>query len=181
MSDATAPATLVRGDTRLQASRSEGGEVASADEAFELFLAFIRLARAPRQQEEIPNRVRALLREGVLAPRHLKTFAIVAMHGPLSVSALAQREGCATTTASLLATQLADAGLVERREDRPTVRKGSTCSKRGWHHCAGRWPAWGLRRRGRCWTAWRSWPRRSIEVARQRRTVSMHSSKRRLA
>ncbi len=89
----------------------------TAEDAFDLFLAFVRLTRNAKHNEEIPSRVQALLDEGVLAPRHMTTFAIVAMHGPLSVSELARREGCATTTASLLATQLADAGLVERRED----------------------------------------------------------------
>jgi DNA-binding MarR family transcriptional regulator len=87
------------------------------EEAFELLLAFTRLARNAKQNDEVPSRLRALLDDGVLAPRHLTAFAIVAMHGPLSISQLAQREGCATTTASLVATQLADAGLIERRED----------------------------------------------------------------
>jgi DNA-binding MarR family transcriptional regulator len=89
----------------------------TAEDAFDLFLAFIRLVRNANYNDEAPSRVRALLEKGLLAPRHMTTFAIVAMHGPLSVSDLARREGCATTTASLLATQLADAGLVERRED----------------------------------------------------------------
>jgi DNA-binding MarR family transcriptional regulator len=35
----------------------------------------------------------------------------------MTVSELAAREGCALSTASLLVTQLAEAGLVERRED----------------------------------------------------------------
>jgi DNA-binding MarR family transcriptional regulator len=87
------------------------------EDAFEFLLAFTRLARSAKQNEEVPVRLRNLLNDGLLAPRHLTAFAIVAMHGPLSVSQLAQREGCATTTASLVTTQLADAGLIERRED----------------------------------------------------------------
>jgi DNA-binding MarR family transcriptional regulator len=90
---------------------------AGDEEAFELLLAFTRLARNAKHNEEIPSRLRTLVLEGALAPRHLTAFAIVAMHGPLSISQLARREGCATTTASLVATQLADAGLIERRED----------------------------------------------------------------
>jgi DNA-binding MarR family transcriptional regulator len=93
------------------------------EDAFEFLLAFTRLARSARHNEEVPVRLRTLLNEGVLAPRHLTAFAIVAMHGPLSVSQLAQREGCATTTSSLVTTQLADAGLVERREDAEDRRR----------------------------------------------------------
>jgi DNA-binding MarR family transcriptional regulator len=93
------------------------------EDAFEFLLAFTRLARSAKHNEEVPVRMRTLLDEGVLAPRHLTAFAIVAMHGPLSVSQLAQREGCATTTASLVTTQLADAGLVERREDTADRRR----------------------------------------------------------
>jgi DNA-binding MarR family transcriptional regulator len=105
------------GDGERRSTLSDPGSVAVDEDAFELLLAFTRLARSAKQNEEVPTRLRTLLEEGALAPRHLTAFAIVAMHGPLSVSQLAQREGCATTTASLVATQLADAGLVERRED----------------------------------------------------------------
>src|ERR1700733_2469438 len=101
----------------------EAGEVVTAEDAFELLLAFLRLSRNAKHSEGLSERLRSLLIEGSLAPRHMTTFAIVAMHGPLSVSELARREGCATTTASLLATQLADAGLVERREDSLDRRK----------------------------------------------------------
>jgi DNA-binding MarR family transcriptional regulator len=86
-------------------------------------LAFTRLARSAKHNEEIPSRLRSLVGEGALAPRHLTAFAIVGMHGPLSISQLARREGCATTTASLVATQLADAGLIERREDAQDRRR----------------------------------------------------------
>jgi DNA-binding MarR family transcriptional regulator len=87
------------------------------EEAFDLLLAFTRLARSAKHNDQVSGRLRTLVDEGILAPRHLTAFAIVAMHGPLSVSQLARREGCATTTASLVTTQLADAGLIERSED----------------------------------------------------------------
>jgi DNA-binding MarR family transcriptional regulator len=58
-----------------------------------------------------------------LAPRHLAAFAVVALAGPLTVSDLAARAGLALSTASLLVTQLADAGLVERREDEGDRRR----------------------------------------------------------
>jgi DNA-binding MarR family transcriptional regulator len=100
-----------------RANRRPPPSSAVDEEAFELLLAFTRLARRAKHNEAVPRRMRSLIEEGVLAPRHLTAFAIVAMHGPLSVSQLAQREGCATTTASLVTTQLAAAGLIERRED----------------------------------------------------------------
>ena len=81
-------------------------ETAVDEEAFDLLLAFTRLARSAKHNEEMSGRLRTLMDEGVLAPRHLTAFAIVAMHGPLSVSQLAQREGCATTTASFVATTI---------------------------------------------------------------------------
>jgi len=102
---------------RKPRKRGNGPGAVVDEDAFEFLLAFTRLARSARHNEEVPARLRALLDDGVLAPRHLTAFAIVAMHGPLSVSQLAQREGCATTTSSLVTTQLADAGLIERRED----------------------------------------------------------------
>jgi DNA-binding MarR family transcriptional regulator len=97
--------------------RGNGPDAVVDQDAFEFLLAFTRLARSARHNEEVPVRLRTLLDDGVLAPRHLTAFAIVAMHGPLTVSQLAQREGCATTTSSLVTTQLAEAGLIERRED----------------------------------------------------------------
>jgi DNA-binding MarR family transcriptional regulator len=120
----------------VQPAREKGQRSVVDEDAFELLLAFTRLARSAKHNEDLPGRMRALVNDGILAPRHLTAFAIVAMHGPLSISQLAQREGCATTTASLVATQLADAGLIERSEDvsdrrrtvisvAPTFRKDS--------------------------------------------------------
>jgi DNA-binding MarR family transcriptional regulator len=113
------PATAAPGRT----DRPTPPETAVDEEAFDLLLAFTRVARSAKHSEEMSGRLRILMDEGVLAPRHLTAFAIVAMHGPLSVSQLAQREGCATTTASLVTTQLADAGLIERREDTSDRRR----------------------------------------------------------
>ena len=89
----------------------------SHDDASRLLLAFARLARATRRQVAMPARLEELVNRGDLAKRHLAALAIVAVEGPLTVSELARREGLARTTASLLVTQLADAGLVERHED----------------------------------------------------------------
>ncbi|MHB8393438.1 MAG: MarR family winged helix-turn-helix transcriptional regulator [Candidatus Dormibacteria bacterium] len=52
-----------------------------------------------------------------LAPRHLAALTQIVLHGPMSVSALTEILGVALTTTSLLVTQLAETGLVERQED----------------------------------------------------------------
>lgn len=64
-----------------------------------------------------------LLRSGLLAPRHLAAFAVIAIKGPLTISDLANHEGLALSTASLLVTQLFDAGLVDRSEDAADRRR----------------------------------------------------------
>jgi DNA-binding MarR family transcriptional regulator len=90
-----------------------------ADQAEQLLLAFARLARDRRDRSgaELPARLEELVRSGAVAPRHFRAFTLIALSGSLTVSELAAREGCALSTASLLVTQLAEAGLVERRED----------------------------------------------------------------
>lgn len=92
-----------------------GGE--PEDPAARLLLGFARLARAGGWGEDVPKGLEELLGSGALGRRHLGVLAVVALGGSLSVSELAHKEGIALSTASLLVTQLADAGLVERRED----------------------------------------------------------------
>ena len=92
-------------------------------QAVDLLLAFTRLIRERRSGGVLPERLAALLAEGTVAPRHLTTFALVNLEGPLSVSDLAERQGLALSTASLLVTQLADLGLLERREDEHDRRR----------------------------------------------------------
>jgi DNA-binding MarR family transcriptional regulator len=53
----------------------------------------------------------------------MSAFAVVALDGPMTVSELASREGLALSTASLLVTQLGEAGLVERHEDTTDRRR----------------------------------------------------------
>ena len=87
------------------------------DPASELLLLFARLLGPRRNGTPLPTHVKALLDSGFLAPRHLRAFAVITLAGQLTVSELAHQEGLALSTASLLVTQLADAGLVERHED----------------------------------------------------------------
>ena len=58
-----------------------------------------------------------MVRNAGLAPRHITALVQIAAAGEMSVSLLAERLGVALTTASLLASQLASQGLVERKED----------------------------------------------------------------
>ena len=104
-------------------SRRAPGRSAEDEQASQLFLYFVRLLRGPRHTAALPVRVQALLESGFLAPRHMSAFAVVALEGPLTVSELARREGLALSTASLLVTQLGEAGLVERHEDANDRRK----------------------------------------------------------
>lgn len=87
------------------------------DAASQMLLLFFRLLGPRRQGPDLPRQVRALLKSGYLAPRHLRALAVITLAGPMTVSEVARQEGLALSTASLLVTQLADAGLVERHED----------------------------------------------------------------
>ena len=93
------------------------------EQAVELLLAFTRLHGGRRSEGTLPHRLASLLADGTVAPRHMTTFALVNLQGPLSVSDLAERQGLALSTASLLVTQLADLGLLERREDEADRRR----------------------------------------------------------
>jgi DNA-binding MarR family transcriptional regulator len=102
-----------------------GRPPSSADDerAAEVLLSFARMARSPRDASGLPNRVEELMKSGVLAPRHVSLFAVISLLGPLSVSELAARGGLALSTTSLLVTQLAEAGLVERSESEVDRRR----------------------------------------------------------
>jgi DNA-binding MarR family transcriptional regulator len=62
------------------------------------------------------------MHERGLGPRHLAALLSVALYGPMTVTQLATRHHVTVKTASLIAVELADACLVERRED-PTDRR----------------------------------------------------------
>ncbi len=114
-------AALPAGGRSLRPERRRAG--GRDEEAGRLLLAFARLSRGNRQVTDLPKRLATLLGSGQLAPRHLSAFTVIALEGPMTVSELAAHEGLAVSTASLLATQLADAGLVERREDERDRRR----------------------------------------------------------
>ena len=87
-------------------------------EAVDIFLLIVHLARGLRWHgSQIPEDLRTMVRNAGLAPRHITALVQIAAAGEMSVSLLAERLGVALTTASLLASQLASHGLVERKED----------------------------------------------------------------
>ncbi len=87
-------------------------------EAIDVFLLIVHVARELRYYaSQIPDDVRETVKSSGLAPRHIHALIQVGAAGQLSVSQLADRLGVALTTASLLASQLAAVGLVERKED----------------------------------------------------------------
>ncbi|HUA94022.1 MAG TPA: MarR family winged helix-turn-helix transcriptional regulator [Acidimicrobiales bacterium] len=112
-----------RTDLPGAAAARAGGRPACDDQATELLLALGRLLRGHRHGDAMPRRLKAQFKDGLLAPRHVGALAVVALYGPLTVSELASREGLALSTASLLVTQLSQAGLVERNEDSEDRRR----------------------------------------------------------
>ncbi|MCL4433753.1 MAG: MarR family transcriptional regulator [Actinobacteria bacterium] len=87
-------------------------------EAVDIFLLIVHLARGLRWHgSQMPEDLRTMVRNAGLAPRHITALVQIAAAGEMSVSLLADRLGVALTTASLLASQLASQGLVERKED----------------------------------------------------------------
>lgn len=65
---------------------------------------------------------RVLQRHG-LAARHTTALLTVALHGPMTVTQLAQRQRIKLKAASLTAVELEQAGLLERREDQTDRRR----------------------------------------------------------
>lgn len=118
-SGASAGARRVPGGT----TATRGRPSTCDDQATALLLALGRLLRGHRHGEGMPRRLKAQFTDGALAPRHVGALAVVALYGPLTVSELASREGLALSTASLLVTQLSQAGLVERNEDAEDRRR----------------------------------------------------------
>jgi len=54
--------------------------------------------------------------------RHTTALLTIALHGPMTITQLAKRHDVLVKTGSLMAVELEEAGLVERRED-PTDRR----------------------------------------------------------
>ena len=70
-----------------------------------------------------PQVLRDVFVSASLGPRHIPALAVIALDGPLSVSALAAKLEIPLTSASLMVGELSRTGLVERREDEADRRR----------------------------------------------------------
>lgn len=108
---------MLAGDVSGPGRPSPPGSFEADPTVAELCLALFGALRALARAGSGRPAAREILRRHRLAPRHAATLAYLALSGPMGVSALAARLGVARTTASLLVAELAEAGLVDRRED----------------------------------------------------------------
>ncbi|MHB1504414.1 MAG: MarR family winged helix-turn-helix transcriptional regulator [Acidimicrobiales bacterium] len=103
--------------------RSDDDPIVRAGAAEVLLVSLVEVAHSLRRTP-LPGGVqRDLALTRSLAPRHVAVLVRLLVDGPMSVSVLAERLGVALTTASLLVGQLAEAGLVDRREDESDHRR----------------------------------------------------------
>lgn len=112
--------TPVKPQTRTHA-RGRAGHEQIDDDVKQLLTAILDFTSTQRHHEasEQPSALgigRALKRHG-LAARHTSALLTVALHGPMTVTQLAERQRIKLKAASLTAVQLEQAGLLERRED----------------------------------------------------------------
>jgi DNA-binding MarR family transcriptional regulator len=102
-------------------------ESAATAELVELLSIMPRVFRGlKRGAEEDPAKqsaLAAMFKGGDLGPRHIPVLVVLALEGSLAVGDLAHRLGLNVATVSLMAGELARAGLVERTEDEHDRRR----------------------------------------------------------
>ncbi len=89
---------------------------ASEEFARSVFVSLLHINAAQRKGRPEPE-IAEKLRQAHLAPRHIVTLVMILLEGDPTVSQVAEAQGIALSTASLLVTQLVDAGLVVRAQD----------------------------------------------------------------
>jgi DNA-binding MarR family transcriptional regulator len=99
------------------------------EETKQLLAAILEFAALVRRDEPRPQQRdagvglgRAMGKHGLTA-RHASALLTIALWGPMSVTQLADRHHVAVKTASLVAVELEQAGLVERRQDATDRRR----------------------------------------------------------
>lgn len=97
-------------------SRGEGSELGVEDAVREL-IKWLPEVAAGFKRTAVPDELRPLFSSSSMGPRHIPALAYLLAEGPMAVSRLAARLGVTTATASLMTTQLAERGLIQRRED----------------------------------------------------------------
>jgi DNA-binding MarR family transcriptional regulator len=72
---------------------------------------------ADAESSSPPPALKELFKSGALGPRHIPVLVVLMLDGPQTVGELARRLGLSLATLSLMSSELARAGLVERHED----------------------------------------------------------------
>jgi DNA-binding MarR family transcriptional regulator len=84
---------------------------------------FTALVRRPEPGEPSEGlTLGRIMRRHGLEQRHAAALLTIALYGPMTITQLAQRHHVTLKTASLIAVELEQAGLIRRRED-PTDRR----------------------------------------------------------
>jgi DNA-binding MarR family transcriptional regulator len=81
------------------------------------FSSLLRRPEPPHQQPSSRLALGRVMQAHGLGTRHASALLLVALHGPMTVTQLAQHHHVQVKTASLLAVELEQAGLLQRRED----------------------------------------------------------------
>ncbi len=113
----------------------------SADAAIRQLLLLMPRLVARAKRLSVPESLQSL----ELAPRHLSLLSYLLFDGPLTVSELAERLQVAPTTVSLLVSELAEKGVVRRREDDADRRRRIIDIAAGQRAAIERWLAPGAR------------------------------------
>jgi DNA-binding MarR family transcriptional regulator len=85
-------------------------------------LEFSALIRRPEPNESSRLALGRAMRKHGLEQRHASALLTIALYAPLTITQLADRHHVTLKTASLIAVELEQAGLIQRRED-PTDRR----------------------------------------------------------
>jgi DNA-binding MarR family transcriptional regulator len=104
--------------------------MSSEEQRNQLMAALVQLApmlRRPEPSGDTKLGLGRIMQRNGLEQRHAAALLTIALYGPLSVTELAERHRVSVKTASLIAIQLEEAKLVERRED-PADRRRTIVS-----------------------------------------------------
>lgn len=108
---------MKRSTQRRAAVRQDRSEGLDDDDVRALLATLGRMSRASRREMREFGDVIARSKAAHLTYRHMVAAQHVFLHEPLSVGELAERLDVAPTTASLVATELERAGMIERERD----------------------------------------------------------------
>jgi DNA-binding MarR family transcriptional regulator len=103
----------------LSSKPSSGRKGLDVDEAIRDLLLLMPRLGARIKRLPVPDELTGL----ALAPRHLSLLSYLLFDGPMTVNELAQRLEVTPATASLMIGDLADKGMLERREDAADRRR----------------------------------------------------------